>query len=171
MIRQLTHKEFNHSQKVFPIILVCDGLKSPSNIGALFRVCDALGIPKIIFCNTKINFNSPRLQKTARNTQRYVSYSENNDTLSTINNLKDNDYKIIALEITDSSESIENLSLLSDQKIALIIGNEQEGVSDSVLTNSHLCSHIDMYGKNSSMNVVQATSIALYTLINKFYIS
>ena len=148
--------------------MVCDGLKSPSNIGALFRVCDALGIPEIIFCNTEINFNSPRLKKTARNTQGYVSNSEKKHTLSTINKLKDNDFKIIALEITDSSESIENLSLLSDQKIALIIGNEQEGVPDSILTNSDLCLHVDMYGKNSSMNLTQATSIVLYTLINKF---
>lgn len=168
MIGQLTHEESNYSQKVFPRVLVCDGLKSSSNIGALFRVCDGLGIPEIIFCNTEINFNSPRLKKTARNTQRYISYSEKKHTLSTINNLKDNDLKIIALEITDSSESIENLSLLSDQKIELIIGNEQEGVPDSALTNSDLCLHVDMYGKNSSMNVTQATSIVLYTLINKF---
>ena len=147
MTGQLTHEESNHSQKVFPIILVCDGLKSPSNIGALFRVCDALGIPEIIFCNTEINFNSPRLKKTARNTQGYVSYSEKKHTLSAINKLKDNNFKIIALEITDSSESIENLSLLSDQKIALIIGNEQEGVPDSILTNSDLCLHIEYVRK------------------------
>lgn len=171
MTGQLTHEESNHSQRVFPIVLVCDGLKSPSNIGALFRVCDALGIPEIIFCNSQINFNSPRLQKTARNTQHYVSYSENKNTLNTIINLKDNGFKIIALEITDSSESIENLPLFDNQKIALIIGNENEGVSDKVLTNSDLCIHISMYGRNSSMNVVQATSIALYSLINKIYSS
>jgi len=171
MIRQLTHKESNHSEKVFPIVLICDGLKSPSNIGGVFRVCDALGIPEIIFCNSQINFNSPRLKKTARNTQHYVSYSENKNTLNAIINLKDNGFKIIALEITDSSESIENLPLFDNQKIALIIGNENEGVSDKVLTNSDLCAHIIMYGRNSSMNVVQVTSIALYTLINKFYIS
>ena len=171
MAGQLTHKESSHSQRVFPIVLVCDGLKSPSNIGALFRVCDALGIPEIIFCNSQINFNSPRLQKTARNTQHYVSYSENKNTLNAIINLKDNGFKIIALEITDSSESIENLSLFDNQKIALIIGSENEGVSDKVLTNSDLCVHISMYGRNSSMNVVQATSIALYSLINKIYSS
>jgi tRNA G18 (ribose-2'-O)-methylase SpoU len=171
MIRQLSHKESNHSEKIFPIILICDGLKSPSNIGGVFRVCDALGIPEIIFCNSQINFNSPRLKKTARNTQHYVSYSENKNTLNAIINLKDNGFKIIALEITDSSESIENLPLFDNQKIALIIGNENEGVSDSILTNSDQSAHIDMNGKNSSMNVVQATSIALYTLINKFYIS
>ena len=171
MIRQLAYKESNHAKKVFPIVLICDGLKSPSNIGGVFRVCDALGIPEIIFCNSQINFNSPRLQKTARNTQHYVSYSENKNTLNAIINLKDNGFKIIALEITDSSESIENLSLFDNQKIALIIGSENEGVSDKVLTNSDLCVHISMYGRNSSMNVVQATSIALYALINKIYSS
>ena len=69
---QLTHKESNQTQNSFPIVLVCDGVQSPSNIGALFRIGDAFGVSKIYFCNADINFYSPRLQKTARNTQLYV---------------------------------------------------------------------------------------------------
>ena len=171
MTVQLTHKESKKKQHSFPLVLVCDGVQSPANIGAIFRICDAFGILKIIFCNSEINFYSPRLQKTARNTQLYVSYSEKENTLSTINNLKDDGFTIVSLEITDASVSIEKLPKLNDKKIAIVIGNEQQGISEEVLNNSDLCSHIEMYGKNSSMNVVQAASIALYTFINKFYIN
>ena len=167
---QLTHKESNQSQSSFPIILVCDGVQSPSNIGALFRISDAFGVSKIFFCNADINFYSSRLQKTARNTQLYVPYSIKKDTLSTINKYKDDGYKIISLEITDSSTTIEKLPELKNEKIVLVIGNEKHGISEDVLTASDLYTHIDMYGKNSSMNVVQATSIALFAFINKFYI-
>lgn len=169
MAAQLTHSKSNHSQNSFPLILVCDGVQSPSNVGALFRICDSLGVSKIIFCNAVINFYSPRLQKTARNTQLYVSYSVKENTLSTINKLKEEGYSILSLEITDSSVSIEKLPKLINKKIALVIGNEQQGISEEVLINSDHKSHIEMHGKNSSMNVVQAASIALYTIINNNY--
>jgi tRNA G18 (ribose-2'-O)-methylase SpoU len=48
--------------------------------------------------------------------------------------------------------------------MALIIGNENFGLSKTVLDQCHDVLHIEMYGQNSSMNVVQATSIALYEL-------
>lgn len=169
MAIQLTHKESNPSQRSFPIVLVCDGVQSPANIGAIFRICDAFGISKIYFCNAVINFYSSRLQKTARNTQLYVPYSVKNNTASELNKLKNDGYTIISLEITDSSTTIEKLPELKTEKLALVIGNEKQGISEEVLNISDLFTHIDMYGKNSSMNVVQATSIALYALINKFY--
>jgi tRNA G18 (ribose-2'-O)-methylase SpoU len=170
MAVQLTHIDTPKSPISFPIILVCDGVQSPANVGAIFRICDAFGISKIIFCNAEINFYSPRLQKTARNTHLYVSYSEKANTLPTIEELKSDGYTIVSLEITDSSKSLEKLPKFNNEKIALVIGNEKQGVSEEVLNTSDWCTHIEMYGKNSSMNVVQATSIALYSIINKFYI-
>jgi tRNA G18 (ribose-2'-O)-methylase SpoU len=75
-------------------------------------------------------------------------------------------YEIMALEISEISVPSEMITL--DKKaVVLIIGNEQFGVSEEILalTSKHM--HIEMYGKNSSMNVVQATGIALYTLVSQ----
>ena len=69
MNKQLSHTESNQAQRKFPLTLVADGLQSPANVGSLFRVCEAFGIEEIYFCNSLINFDSPRLKKTARNTQ------------------------------------------------------------------------------------------------------
>ncbi len=170
MPNQLTHYSTNNKTNKFPLVLICDGVQSPSNIGSLFRICDALGVSEIIFCDAIINHKSPRLQKTARSTQKKVTYSESKSITTTIENLKKSDYKIVALEITDTSISLENFTLPKDQKIALVIGNEQKGVSKEVLQTNPATIHIEMFGENSSMNVVQATSIALYSIINKLYI-
>jgi len=170
MPTQLTHHSTLNISKIFPVVLICDGVKSPSNIGSLFRICDALGVSEIIFCNSEVNINSPRLQKTARSTQNRVKYSDSSDINETIEKLKKNDFTIVALEITDSSISLETLSVEKDKKIALIIGNEQQGISKKVLEQIKMAVHIDMFGENSSMNVVQATSIALYSIINKLYL-
>ena len=56
---------------------------------------------------------------------------------------------------------------MNQQKIALVIGNEQLGISAEVLELVQQTIHIEMFGKNSSMNVVQAAGIGLYSLINK----
>ncbi len=170
MSSQHTHITTTFSVKKFPIVLVCDGVQSPSNIGSLFRICDALGVSEIIFCNAIINFKSPRLQKTARSTQKTVNYSESESTLATIENLKKNDFNIVALEITDTSIALKDFSLPIQQKIAIVIGNEQQGVSKEVLLHIPLAVHIDMFGENSSMNVVQATAIALHSIVNKLYL-
>jgi len=170
MPSQHTHKTSTFSFKKFPITLVCDGVQSPSNIGSLFRICDALGVSEIIFCNAVINFNSPRLQKTARNTHKTVSYSTSTTILETLESLKNNGFTLVALEITDASIPLETISLPKNKKIALVIGNEKLGVSKEVLKYIPASVHIPMFGKNSSMNVVQATAIALQSIINKLYI-
>jgi len=167
MSQQLSHKNTPITFKKFPIKLICDGVKSPSNIGALFRICDAMGVSEIIFCNTELNINSPRLQKTARSTQKKVSYSVSESILQTISELKKEKHTIIALEITDKSILIEDLIISENQKIAIIIGNEQNGISGKVLKTCDVCTQIAMFGENSSINVSQAASIALHLIITK----
>ena len=54
---------------------------------------------------------------------------------------------------------------LANKKIALVIGGENHGISSEVLQEIDIAVHITMYGKNSSMNVVQATGIALHCII------
>ena len=71
------------------------------------------------------------------------------------------------MEITSSSKPLEELEFSKNKKIALLIGNEIQGVSEYFLKNAHQVTHIEMFGKNSSMNVVQATGIALYEITRK----
>ena len=81
-----------------------------------------------------------------------------------INQLKAKGYKIVSLEITDNSTPIHNCQFSKKQPIALVIGDENFGVSEPILALSDTIIHIDMFGQNSSMNVVQATNIALYEI-------
>lgn len=164
MSHQHTHKSTPFSAKKFPLIIISDGLQSPANIGALFRICDAFGVSEIVFCNASVNLNSSRLQRTSRNTHLKVPFRISEDIISEIDKLRSTGYKAIALEITDMSIPLEEYSLNSSDKIALIVGNENTGISKQVLQVAEDNIHITMFGQNSSMNVIQATSIALYAL-------
>ncbi|MEY4433833.1 MAG: hypothetical protein RLZZ44_1967, partial [Bacteroidota bacterium] len=89
------------------------------------------------------------------------------ETVDAIAFLQKEDFQIIALEITTNSIPIQQLTVAKNQKIALVIGNEIDGISESLLAIAKQITHITMYGNNSSMNVVQATSIALYEISNR----
>ena len=160
---QLTHYNTTFQSKKFPIILVCDNVTNAPNIGSLFRIADAFGIEKLILCGDNISLGR-KMAKTSRATEKVVSYEINSNASKVVEDLKSKNYQILSLEITNSSQAIHNFQFSKEKPIALIIGDENFGVSETILNQSDAVIHIDMFGQNSSMNVVQATNIALYEM-------
>ncbi|MFV9551194.1 TrmH family RNA methyltransferase [Algibacter sp. PT7-4] len=160
---QLTHYNTNFKQQTFPITLVCDNVTNAPNIGSLFRIADAFGIEKLILCGENIQIGR-RMAKTSRATEKVVNYEIQDSASTVIESLKHNNYQIIALEITNSSKPIHNIQFSKTKPIALVIGDENFGINQHILKASNQTIHINMYGQNSSMNVVQAANIALYEI-------
>ncbi|REE07816.1 SpoU rRNA methylase family protein [Winogradskyella pacifica] len=160
---QLNHYNSNFKKQTFPITVVCDNVTNAPNIGSLFRIADAFGIEKLIFCGSDISLGK-RMTKTSRSTEKYVDYSIEDAIETQVKTLKANNYYIIALEISENSQPITEFKLQTNQPIALILGDENFGVSEAILEQVDAIVHINMFGNNSSMNVVQATSIALYEI-------
>lgn len=160
---QLTHYNTGFNKTAFPITLICDHVTNAPNIGGLFRIADAFGVEKLIFCGDHIPIGR-RMTKTSRSTEKYVNYSVESDIKHVITMLKNEGYHITALEITANSSPLTSMAFNINQPLALIIGDENFGVSEHVLDSSDTIVHIEMFGHNSSMNVTQATSIALYEM-------
>lgn len=163
---QLQHEDIEFEQKSFPVILVCDHIYFQQNIGSLFRISEAFGVEKIIFIGADIPLNPRKINKTSRSTHLHVPHTVIEEINACIEYLVSNNYEIISLEITDTSKPMKEIKIPISKKIALVVGSEINGVSAEILNISNQIVHINMYGKNSSMNVVQATSIALYEIIN-----
>lgn len=164
---QLNHEQNKFSSKKFPITLVCDHIYFQDNIGSIFRVSEAFGVEKIIFVGENIPLNPRKINKTSRSTHMMIPY-EVMKTDEVIASLKD--FEKIALEITSESQKIEDAEINLNKNIALVVGSEISGVSDELLTICDKTVHIEMFGNNSSMNVVQATGIALYEITKKLSI-
>ena len=160
---QLNHYNTNFKNQIFPITLICDNVTNAPNIGSLFRIADAFGIEKLILCGDDISLGR-KMAKTSRATEKVVNYEVNRDASEVIQDLKSKNYQIISLEITNSSQAVHNVQFSTNKPIALIIGDENFGVSEHILNISDVIIHIEMFGQNSSMNVVQATNIALYEI-------
>lgn len=164
MSRQLLHTEAPFQHKKFPIVLVTDNIIGDANIGSLFRLSEAFGVEKIVFCGSEPNLESNRLKKTARSTLNSVIYEFQESILDFLQQKKKEGFCLIALEILSDSRPIEEFDCNYAEKFILIAGNERHGIDINVL---ELCDHkfhIEMFGKNSSMNVAQSVGIALYEI-------
>jgi len=179
MALQHSHSSTPIENKKNKIVVICDGVNGPANIGGLFRVCDAFGVEQLIFCGAQIDLTSNRLLRTARNTIQNVSHKvSENTTMEELKTLQNSEWTLVALELTKDSISLKDFSIShivssqnsesitesSTKPLVLIIGNERNGVSEEVLSSTHRNVHIPMRGANSSMNVVQAAAVALYAL-------
>lgn len=163
-MEQLSHFDEKFSKKKFPITLLLDNITGEANIGSIFRLADAFNVEKIIFSGIKPNLKSRRLQKTSRNTHKTIKYELTEDATDFLKNAKTSS-EIFSLEITSASIPIEDFEYSEDKKeIILILGNEASGINKNFLDVSDKHLHINMFGQNSSMNVAQATGIALYEI-------
>lgn len=159
---QLTHYSSPNAKMSHNVILLCDQLQGPANMGAIFRLADAFGVEKVIF-NNEVPIHSNRFKRTARNTEKSVTFCMEENLTITLQNLVTQGFVPIALEITTTSIPVQQYVKPPIRNIVLIVGNEKNGVSKTLLeVSTHV--HIDMFGVNSSMNVAQASAIALYEL-------
>ena len=166
---QLTHNTYKHEHKHFPIYLILDNITDIVNIASIFRISDAFGVKKIFICGSKNidMINNKKLSRVSRSTINYVSYETYDDIIECINNLKQKNVTILALELTTQSIPIQKYKFEKNKYYAFIVGNEQDGVSQFALDAVDASVHIDMFGNNSSMNVSVATGIAISQCVNK----
>ena len=146
------------------VALFCDGVSLPANIGGILRLADAVGVEEVIFANTETNPDSRKVRQVARSTHQWVRYRLAADGQAALEQLIEAGYQAIALELTDRSIPLSDIRMDPEKKIVLIIGSEKSGVSWEALNIVDMCYYIPVYGRNSSMNVVQATAIALFEL-------
>ena len=167
MQKQRTHNEYTSNPNQHTIIIVCDHLTGPANIGSLFRLSDAFGVKELLFIGNAPDITSNRLKRTARNTQNTIHF-KSNVPIAAITNLRDKEgYTLVGIEITNKSIPLTEFKVPNSKKIVIIIGNEQRGISKDLLDLCSLTYHINMYGNNSSMNVSHAAAIALYGITTK----
>jgi len=160
---QLSHNSNTFEKRDFPVVIVCDGVNGPANIGSLFRIAEAFGVSEIVFGNTSVNFTSARMKRTSREAHIKIPHSVTEDLFATLLHLREGGYKLISLEISDDSSRLEDFKWNQKDKLALILGNEANGISNKIenLVDSKLS--IPQYGNKAteSLNVATATAIFL----------
>ena len=166
-MERLTPEEYREAEKV-PLVLVLDNVRSLHNVGSLFRTADALRIDSLCLCGITGTPPHPELHKTALGAEEAVEWLYYKDTGDALRQLKAIDAFIISLEQAEGSVPIEGLHLmeLSDKPlVALVVGNEVEGVAQDVIDLCDATVEIPQRGTKHSMNVSVAGGIALWETV------
>jgi len=163
--KQLTHSEHSSKNHGLQIHLVLDGLKDKINIASAFRLSEAMGVKKLCILDSGYSELNHQMVKISRHTNKYLDYKFLDRDSFDLDLYVNNDWLILGLEITDKSVDLRSYPSFETRPILLIIGSEQYGITQELLNATNSCLHIPMFGQNSSMNVIQAAGICIFSLI------
>ena len=160
-LNRMTVDEFKQAEKL-PLVVVLDEVRSLHNIGSVFRTSDAFLVNRIYLCGITATPPHPEMHKTALGAEDTVEWRYKKHTLESIEELHNEGYTVLAIEQVEGSTMLDNLSLDTDKKYAIVMGNEVKGVQQEVVNACDGCIEIPQYGTKHSLNVSVTTGIVLW---------
>lgn len=151
-----------------PVYIILDNVLDTYNVGAIFRLADAVAAEKVILCGeTEIPPNS-RIKKASINTTEWISWEYAPTAVVTINELRTHNPELQVIAIEQNSKAVQYDKADYQFPLALVVGNESTGVSQEVLKMADQIVEIPMWGVNKSLNVMVSLGIVLYKVMGKF---
>ena len=162
-MNRITVEEFRASEKL-PLTVVLDNVRSLNNIGSVFRTSDAFRVEHIALCGITATPPHREIHKTALGAEDSVEWSYHEDSVECVKALKANGYQVYAIEQVDDSIKLPATSYQLSAKVAIILGNEIEGVQESLLPLCDGCLEIPQFGTKHSLNVSCAAAIVIWEM-------
>lgn len=157
--RRLKKIEKVVSERQFSLRVVLENIHNPHNVSAIFRTCDAVGVPEIDLLYTVEKF--PSISKvTSASSKKWVEIRKYDSVENCIKTLKNDGFKIYGTMLSENAHNIYDLDLT--EKIAIVMGNEHRGISDEISDLIDKNIHIPMHGMIQSLNVSVAAAVVLY---------
>ena len=160
---RMSVEEFRKSEKL-PLTVVLDNVRSQNNIGSVFRTSDAFRVEHIALCGITATPPHREIHKTALGAEESVEWRYHEDTVEWVQGLKERGYRIYAVELAHDSLKLGTDRVAVDKPIAIVFGNELDGVQELVM---ELCDgflEIPQSGTKHSLNVSCAAAIAIWEL-------
>ena len=156
--------EFRRAEKI-PVIALLENIRSAYNVGSVFRTADAFLIEAVYITGYTAKPPHKEITKTALGAQDSVDWNYFENTKATIELLRENEYKIFAVEQVADSISLEKLTELEIEKVAFIFGNEVTGVDQQTISLCDGCIEIPQFGMKHSLNISVAAGIVLWEAV------
>ena len=141
------------------LTVVFENIHDPHNVSAIFRTCDAVGIPKVNLIYNSETF--PKIgKKSSASAFKWVEKTKYKTVDKCYSDLRNNGFKIYASSLNENSKNLYDLDLT--QKVAIVVGNEHRGVSEEAAKLADEVFLIPQIGMVQSLNVSVATAVILY---------
>ncbi len=152
-------------------ILILHNIRSAQNVGSLFRTGDAAGISHVYLVGItplpvdQFGRERKEIAKTALGAEQSIPWTHVKTISPLLKKLKKENYIIVAIE--QSNDSVDYKKVKAKGDIAFVLGNEVEGISESVLKLCDVVAEIPMKGKKESLNVSVAGGIAMFRVLGR----
>lgn len=150
-----------------PVVVVLDQVRSGNNVGSVFRTADALLIRSLFLCGITATPPGRDIRKTALGAEKTVHWSYFPHTEDAVQVLKQDGYKVFAVEQVEGSTLLPDFHPPKMEKLALIFGNEVKGVQQKVINLCDGAIEIPQFGTKHSFNVSVSAGIILWDIFNK----
>jgi 23S rRNA (guanosine2251-2'-O)-methyltransferase len=157
---------FREQQKL-PIVLVLDNVRSGLNVGSIFRSADAFSIEKILLCGITAQPPHREILKTALGSTESVEWAYFEETADAIDYLKAQNAAIFAIEQAEPQIFLNDFEPPQGQILAFILGNEVDGVEETLLPRCDGVIEIPQFGTKHSLNVAVAAGIVLWESVRR----
>ena len=166
-LERLSPEAFRQAEKL-PVIVVLDNVRSMHNVGSIFRTADAFLLEAIYLCGFTPRPPHRDIQKTALGATETVAWKAFETVQAALNDLQQNNYRLIAAEQTVGSMPLHEIHFEKGEKLAIIFGNEVDGVQQNVIDQCSASIEIPQLGTKHSLNVSVAAGIMLWKLVEKW---
>ncbi len=144
-------------------VVVLDHLEDPHNLGAIIRTCEAAGITGIIIPKDRSVEVNSTVMKTSAGAVENIKIAQVVNIANVLDELKDNGFWVVGTKM-ESDTDYRDIDYTG--KVALVIGNEGNGMSNLVSKKCDYIAKIPMYGKVNSLNASVAAGIMIYEMIS-----
>lgn len=165
---RVSKEEFKTIDKT-PLVVVLDNIRSLNNVGSVFRSSDAFKLEKIYLCGVTATPPNAEIHKTALGAEDSMEWEYVEDTKAVVAKLKQEGYKIFAVEQVQNSIMLDKVELDKTNKYVLILGNEVKGVQQEVVDMCDYAVEIPQFGTKHSLNVSVAAGIVIWEFFKKIY--
>ncbi len=145
------------------LYVICDNIRSLYNVGSIFRTSDALGVTKIYLCGITGTPLQKGVLKVSLGAEDTVPWEYVKDTWRLLDKLKKQGVEIVGLELTPEAQDLKKIK--PKFPMALVLGNEVDGLNENVIKRCDRVVYIPMKGKKESLNVSVAFGIAGYEMM------
>src|SRR6476660_7034640 len=156
-INKLT-KVLLHRQANFTVVM--ENVHDPHNISAVMRTCDAVGIQDIYILNTKIPRHNKWGSKSSSSAAKWLTVHQYSDAETCFAHLRKNYHHVYATRFYSDAISLYDIDFTNS--VALVFGNEHEGVSDEIKDMVDANFIIPQVGIIQSLNVSVACAVTIY---------
>lgn len=144
-------------------IAVLENVMNPTNIGAIFRSAAALNMDAVLLTNGCSDPLYRRASRVAMGTVFQIPWTFIDD----VNDLKEYGFKTAAMALSNDSVSIDHPDLMKEEKLAIVLGTEGDGLAKSTIASCDYTVKIPMAHGVDSLNVAAASAVAFWQLGNK----